>query len=70
MESNLAAELWAAYAWWSCVLVLKMNALTWFTGRIRATRQVKMDLFDMDLSRNCEILQQQVDTWDFNVTMF
>ncbi|XP_076632285.1 prostaglandin E synthase [Colletes latitarsis] len=43
MDYNLAREtkeLWAIYAWWSCVLVLKMNALTWFTGRIRVTRQV------------------------------
>ncbi|XP_076221195.1 uncharacterized protein LOC143174276 [Nomia melanderi] len=43
MEDNLAREareLWAVYAWWSCVLVLKMNALSWFTGRIRVARQV------------------------------
>ncbi|CAK9800320.1 hypothetical protein ANTPLA_LOCUS2378 [Anthophora plagiata] len=43
MENNLvndARELWVVYAWWSCVLVLKMNTLTWFTGRIRVTRQV------------------------------
>ncbi|XP_033338767.1 uncharacterized protein LOC117227540 [Megalopta genalis] len=35
-----AKELWAVYAWWSCVLVLKMNSLSWFTGRIRVSRQV------------------------------
>ncbi|OAD59455.1 hypothetical protein WN48_09093, partial [Eufriesea mexicana] len=43
MASNLAngpADLWTVYAWWSCVLVLKMNALTWFTGQIRVTRRV------------------------------
>ncbi|XP_017883226.1 prostaglandin E synthase-like [Ceratina calcarata] len=43
MVNNLASqprELWAVYAWWSCVLVLKMNALTWFTGQIRVARQV------------------------------
>ncbi|XP_012238793.1 uncharacterized protein LOC100742467 [Bombus impatiens] len=43
MENNLAnevKELWVVYVWWSCVLILKMNALTWFTGRIRATRRV------------------------------
>ncbi|XP_043518204.1 uncharacterized protein LOC122532997 [Frieseomelitta varia] len=43
MENNLAnemKELWIVYAWWSCVLVLKMNALTWFTGRIRVARRV------------------------------
>ncbi|XP_076245077.1 prostaglandin E synthase [Calliopsis andreniformis] len=43
MENNIAhdtKQLWAVYAWWSCVLVLKMNALTWFTGRIRVARQV------------------------------
>ncbi|KZC04136.1 PREDICTED: uncharacterized protein LOC107185802 [Dufourea novaeangliae] len=43
MEYNLTREekvLWAVYAWWSCVLILKMNALTWFTGRIRVARQV------------------------------
>ncbi|XP_032677587.1 prostaglandin E synthase-like [Odontomachus brunneus] len=33
-------ELWAIYAWWSCVLVLKMMSLTWFTGQIRMKRQV------------------------------
>ncbi|XP_076280551.1 uncharacterized protein LOC143209135 [Lasioglossum baleicum] len=44
MEDNFARdakELWAVYAWWSCVLVLKMNALSWFTGRIRVSRQKK-----------------------------
>ncbi|XP_078032986.1 uncharacterized protein LOC144467875 [Augochlora pura] len=35
-----ASKLWAAYAWWSCVLVLKMNCLSWVTGRIRVNRQV------------------------------
>ncbi|XP_076178498.1 prostaglandin E synthase [Ptiloglossa arizonensis] len=43
MDHDLAPEdreLWAIYIWWSCVLVLKMNALTWFTGRIRLARQV------------------------------
>ncbi|XP_053974343.1 prostaglandin E synthase-like [Hylaeus volcanicus] len=40
-ELPIGAEgLWAVYAWWSCVLVLKMNALSWFTGRIRVARQV------------------------------
>ncbi|EFN85000.1 uncharacterized protein LOC105182768 [Harpegnathos saltator] len=33
-------ELWAIYAWWSCVLVLKMMSLTWFTGLIRVKKQV------------------------------
>ncbi|XP_014479835.1 PREDICTED: uncharacterized protein LOC106747073 [Dinoponera quadriceps] len=33
-------ELWAIYAWWSCVLVLKMMSLTWFTGRVRVEKQV------------------------------
>ncbi|CAL7945887.1 unnamed protein product [Xylocopa violacea] len=43
MENNLASEPgepWIVYAWWSCVLILKMNALTWFTGRIRVSRRV------------------------------
>lgn len=44
MENNVANEtneLWAIYAWWSCVLALKMFSLAWFTGRIRVDRQVK-----------------------------
>ncbi|KAH0956417.1 hypothetical protein HN011_011820 [Eciton burchellii] len=31
---------WSIYAWWSCVLVLKMMLLTWFTGQIRKREQV------------------------------
>ncbi|XP_012536335.1 prostaglandin E synthase [Monomorium pharaonis] len=31
---------WSIYAWWSCVLVLKMMLLMWFTGRIRVREQV------------------------------
>lgn len=46
MLANVSAneakdELWAIYAWWSCVLVLKMMSLSWFTGRIRVEKQVK-----------------------------
>jgi len=32
---------WSIYAWWSCVLVLKMMLLTWYTGRIRVREQVQ-----------------------------
>ncbi|XP_020292640.1 prostaglandin E synthase-like [Pseudomyrmex gracilis] len=31
---------WSIYAWWSCVLVLKMMYLTWRTGKIRVEHQV------------------------------
>lgn len=31
---------WSIYAWWSCVLVLKMMLLTWYTGQIRVREQV------------------------------
>ncbi|EZA54410.1 hypothetical protein X777_05640 [Ooceraea biroi] len=31
---------WSIYAWWSCVLVLKMMLLTWQTGQIRVREQV------------------------------
>ena len=43
MENNIAhetKELWTVYAWWSCVLALKMYSLAWFTGRIRVAKQV------------------------------
>ncbi|XP_077258788.1 uncharacterized protein LOC143895498 isoform X2 [Temnothorax americanus] len=31
---------WSIYAWWSCVLVLKMMLLTWYTGQIRVREQI------------------------------
>ncbi|KAG5309412.1 PTGES synthase, partial [Acromyrmex charruanus] len=46
MLANATAEetkdelWWSIYAWWSCVLVLKMMLLTWYTGRIRVREQV------------------------------
>ncbi|KAG7201439.1 hypothetical protein KM043_004199 [Ampulex compressa] len=33
-------ELWSIYACCSCVLVLKMMSLTWFTGQVRCAKQV------------------------------
>ncbi|KAL6264422.1 hypothetical protein P5V15_004531 [Pogonomyrmex californicus] len=40
-SGNETKELWwSIYAWWSCVLVLKMMLLTWFTGQIRVREQV------------------------------
>ncbi|KAM0733453.1 hypothetical protein ACS0PU_013002 [Formica fusca] len=39
--SEMKNELWwSIYAWWSCVLVLKMILLTWYTGQIRVREQV------------------------------
>ncbi|CAL1684180.1 unnamed protein product [Lasius platythorax] len=39
--SETTNELWwSIYAWWSCVLVLKMMLLTWYTGQIRVREQV------------------------------
>ncbi|KAK1127264.1 hypothetical protein K0M31_003808 [Melipona bicolor] len=38
--ANKTNEHWAIHTWWSCILILKMNSLTWLTGRVRLARRV------------------------------
>jgi len=54
---------WSIYAWWSCVLVLKMMLLTWYTGRIRVREQVQnfLTVFCVFLSVNFSDFHNNVD---------